>query len=333
MASPSDGRGGAARGRRGQRADLLRAADARTRRRCSNVAVEQIPAGARGLYFALAIVGIFSLLVGAAVRLRRPDHQATLHFFWLSIAFFGMLAFSFSGRLDSLDWIFYWGDITARLLLPPLFVHFALVFPGASRQLGAQRRRPSAAAADLPAGGAPRRRGGGSRAARRLRSGAVLATIAELAERGELLYLAASLVGGLAIMIRALRRGCSVTARRQLRWIVWGTALGAVPFVIGYVVPYTLGFTPSGELRADGRPARPGAARVRVGHHPLPADGRRGHHQARLWSSRRRLPRLPPSTRCCSAWRGGSSCTARISGATRSSRCSPRSSSCCCRAR
>ena len=59
------------------------------------------------------------------------------------------------------------------------------------------------------------------------------------------MYLAVSLVGGLAIMIRALRRGCSVTARRQLRWIVWGTALGAIPFVLGYVVPFTLGFTPS----------------------------------------------------------------------------------------
>ena len=94
-----------------------------------NIAVEQVPAGARGLYYALAVVGIFSLLVGAAVRLRRPDHQATLHFFWLSIAFFGMLAFSYSGRLDVPDWIFYWGDISARLLLPPLFVHFALVFP------------------------------------------------------------------------------------------------------------------------------------------------------------------------------------------------------------
>ena len=94
-----------------------------------DIAVEQVPAGARGLYYALAVVGIFSLLVGAAVRLRRPDHQATLHFFWLSIAFFGMLAFSYSGRLDVADWVFYWGDISARLMLPPLFVHFALVFP------------------------------------------------------------------------------------------------------------------------------------------------------------------------------------------------------------
>ena len=39
------------------------------------------------------------------------------------------LAFSFSGRLDTLDWVFYWGDVVAMLLLPPLFLHFALVFP------------------------------------------------------------------------------------------------------------------------------------------------------------------------------------------------------------
>ena len=67
----------------------------------------------------------------------------------------------------------------------------------------------------------------------------------QFVDRGELLYLAISLVGGLAIMIRALRRVRSVTARRQLRWIVWGTALGGVPFVLGYALPFALGFTPS----------------------------------------------------------------------------------------
>ena len=93
------------------------------------IALAPIPSGPRGLYYVLAAVGIFSLFVGGAVRFRRPDNQATLHFFWLTIAFFGMLAFSFSGRLDTLDWAFYWADVVAMLLLPPLFVHFALVFP------------------------------------------------------------------------------------------------------------------------------------------------------------------------------------------------------------
>ena len=38
----------------------------------------------------------------------------------------------------------------------------------------------------------------------------------------EMAYLAACVVGGLAIMIIALRRVHSVTARRQLRWVLSG---------------------------------------------------------------------------------------------------------------
>ena len=60
--------------------------------------------------------------------LRRPNDPATLHFFWLCLAFFGTLTFSFS-RLDRLDWYFYWADVVATLLLAPLFLHFTLVFP------------------------------------------------------------------------------------------------------------------------------------------------------------------------------------------------------------
>ena len=93
------------------------------------VTLAPIPSGARGLYYVLAPVGIFTLLVGAGVRFRRPDNQATLHFFWLTVAFFGMLAFSFSGRLDTLDGVIYWADVVCTLRLPPLIVHFALVFP------------------------------------------------------------------------------------------------------------------------------------------------------------------------------------------------------------
>src|SRR5260221_10839669 len=86
------------------------------------------PGGTSALYFILAGIGIFTLLVGASVRLRRPHDPATLHFFWLCLAFFGTLTFSFS-RLDRLGWYFYWADAIATLLLPPRFLHFTLVFP------------------------------------------------------------------------------------------------------------------------------------------------------------------------------------------------------------
>ena len=108
---------------------LLRLGEARL----FEVTVQPVPAGATQIYFVLAGIGVFTLLVGVLVRLRRPDMQATLHFFWLSVAFFGMFAFSFSGRFDRLDWIFYWADALSTLVLAPMFVHFALVFPERAR--------------------------------------------------------------------------------------------------------------------------------------------------------------------------------------------------------
>jgi two-component system NtrC family sensor kinase len=219
------------------RYDVLRLRESRT----VSVTVESIPNDPHGLYFVLASVGIFSLLVGAVVRLKRPDNQATLHFFWLCTAFFGKLSFSFSGRLDAVDWVFYWGDLTAGLLLPPLFVHFALMFPERphSWARGSYAGRTLLPLMYLPAlllGGATV-----STVVSGNRSGEVLSTFLTGLEQAELLYLALSLVGGLLIMTSALRRVRSVTARRQLRWIIWGAALGTVPFVFGYGLPFALG--------------------------------------------------------------------------------------------
>src|SRR6266571_2668826 len=56
-------------------------------REALEVTLVPVPQGS-SLYFVLAGVGLFTLVVGALVRLRRPNDQATLHFFWLCIAFF-----------------------------------------------------------------------------------------------------------------------------------------------------------------------------------------------------------------------------------------------------
>ncbi len=224
--------------------ELLRYTILRTRTpELFTVTVTRMPSGAAGLYYVLASVGIFSLLVGSGVRFRRPDNQSTLHFFWLTVAFFGMLAFSFSGRLDTLDWVIYWADVTAMLLLPPLIVHFALVFPERPRGWA----HSDAGRTAVPLLYLPAVLLGAARVAALLRArqeGSVFSDVITVVERGELICLGAALVAGLAIMIRALGRARSVTARRQLRWIVGGTAFGAVPFVFGYALPYVMGFTP-----------------------------------------------------------------------------------------
>lgn len=214
--------------------------------------VERVPAVNFPVYLVLAGVGLFGLLVGASVRIRRPGHQATLHFFWLTVAFFGVFAFSFSGRLDRLDWVFFWADEVSLLLLAPLFLHFALVFP--ERSSGWMRRLPGIRV--LPAVYAPALLLGAAQASAVLRgggSGGFTGTVETIWELQHL-YLAGCILGGLAAMVTALRRVTSATARRQLRWVVSGAVLGGVPFAGAYAIPYALGFSPAAGLELTAVP-------------------------------------------------------------------------------
>lgn len=209
-----------------------------------DVRLAPVPNSPGALYFVLAAVGVFTLLVGGAVRLRRPRDPATLHFFWLSVAFFGVFTFSFSGRLDRLDWAFYWADAVSMLALPPLFLHFTQVFPERRRRWTS--RRASLVAAVLLY--APACALGGARVYA-VAGGAdapeLFVRLTSLIDRLEFLYLALCLIGGLIGLLRALSQVGTMTARRQLRWIAWGTVLGAGLFALGYALPYALGVQPS----------------------------------------------------------------------------------------
>jgi two-component system, NtrC family, sensor kinase len=209
-----------------------------------SLALAPLPQGTTALYFVLAAVGIFTLLVGAGVRHRRHSDEATLHFFWLCLAFFGAITFSFNGRLDRLDWFFYWTDVVSILLLPPLFLHFTLVFPERPRSWV----RTPMGRTFLPLLYLPAALLGLARVIAISRSPLdakyFIGVVAAL-DRFEPLYLAICLAAGLVILIRAFAHVRSVTARRQLRWIVWGTSLGALPFALGYAVPYAFGVDPS----------------------------------------------------------------------------------------
>jgi PAS domain S-box-containing protein len=203
-----------------------------------------VPNGPGALYFVLASVGVFTLLVGGAVRLRRPRDPATLHFFWLSVAFFGVFTFSFSGRLDRLDWVFYWGDAVSMLALPPMFLHFTRVFP----ERRARWSRGPAARAALALLYVPAIALGVARVYAIAQSSVdpqAFVRLDALLDRLGFLYFALCLIGGLIGLIRALNQVSAMTARRQLRWIAWGTGLGAGMFAVGYALPYALGVQPS----------------------------------------------------------------------------------------
>jgi PAS domain S-box-containing protein len=216
-------------------------------RQSLTVTLAPAPRGS-SMYYVLAAVGLFTLLVGASVRLLRPRDQATLHFFWLCVAFFGAFTFSFTGPFDRLDWVFYWGDAIAMALLPPLLLHFTMVFP----------ERPAVdAAADaestrhrfwlVPVLYVPALILAAGRViavARGASDGPAFSRAIDLLDRAEPLYLFACSAAALVVLVRAFRRIASLTARRQLRWIAWGTALGVGPFAFGYALPWALGVDP-----------------------------------------------------------------------------------------
>src|SRR3989440_10386987 len=207
-----------------------------------SLSVELAPAPhGSSMYFVLAAVGLFTLLVGASVRLRRPDDQATLHFFWLCVAFFGAFTFSFTGPLDRVGWIFYWGDAVAMALLPALLLHFTLEFP----------ERPTGARPNLrliaPLVYAPAVVLGASRiviVTRGSSDGAMFSRAIDLIERGEHVYLFVAAVAALGVLVKAFRQITSETGQRQLRWIAWGTGLGVGPFAVFYALPWALGIDP-----------------------------------------------------------------------------------------
>jgi two-component system, NtrC family, sensor kinase len=193
------------------------------------------------MYFVLAAVGLVTLLVGGAVRLRRPGDQATLHFFWLCVAFFGAFTFSFNGPLDRLDWVFFWGDAVAMALVPPLLLHFTLEFPErpARRSPNWTDLLPIAyvpAIALIVAKVVLVTRGAAD--------GQAFSRSIDFVERAEHVYLVVCAAAALAVLIHAFRQITSETAQRQLRWIAWGTALGVGPFAVLYALPWAIGMNP-----------------------------------------------------------------------------------------
>ena len=217
---------------------------------------------------------------------RRHSDEATLHFFWLCLAFFGAITFSFNGRLDRLDWFFYWTDVVSILLLPPLFLHFTLVFPERPRSWV----RTPMGRTFLPLLYLPAALLGLARVIAISRSPLdakyFIGVVAAL-DRFEPLYLSICLAAGLVIAhsrvrARAFGDRAAPAALDRLGHGAWRAALRAG--LRGAVRVWRRPVAADGVV---GDSAQLRAARLCLGHRPLPADGRRGDPQAHARVGRR----------------------------------------------
>jgi two-component system, NtrC family, sensor kinase len=216
---------------------LLRA----TERRSLEVEVKPLAKGNVTLFYYLSLVGFFSLLVGTIVMLRRPPDRAALHFYAICLLFFLMYSTSYTGRLNFADWTLFWTDHLAILLLPVVFLHFCISFP--------ERRLPASRAWLVPAAYMPALALAGAAVASQVLfvttpGGEVLWRITAAMDRTKPLYFGFLFAVSFGILLDSYRKTRSLTARKQMKWLVWGTGAGVLPFFLFYAIPFALGREP-----------------------------------------------------------------------------------------
>src|SRR5437588_6719148 len=87
-----------------------------------------IPAD-RSLNSWLRLIALIYLAIGLYVLFRRWTAPGSTHFYIFCLVSFVFYAFKYTGKLNAFDWTIYWGNVSAWLLQPALFLHFALTFP------------------------------------------------------------------------------------------------------------------------------------------------------------------------------------------------------------
>jgi two-component system NtrC family sensor kinase len=222
-------------------------------RRALSLAVQPARQGNVSAFYYLSLAGFFSLVVGTVVMLRRPAERTSLHFYAVCVLFFLMYSISYTGKLSSGDWVLFWADHLATLFLPVVYLHFCLAFP--ERRLHA-RRLWIVPALYMPALVVTGASVAGQALLARGEDPATLWGIVETIDRLKPLYFGVLFALAFAVLLRSHRRARSVVARRQVKWLVWGTAAGVFPFLAFYALPFALG-------------REPGLAMQLVGYGPL----------------------------------------------------------------
>jgi two-component system, NtrC family, sensor kinase len=191
----------------------------------------------------LRLIALIYLGIGLYVLLRRWTAPGSTHFYIFCLVSFIAYSFKYTGKLNDFDWIIYWGNITAGVLQPALFLHFVLTFP---EKRSLVRQRPWLLSLVYVPG------------ALLLTAHVLALRLLQASERlrwnldrmemsyGSLFFLAAAVV-----LWDSYRSAGTTILRQQLKWVTRGTILAIVPYTLFYVVPYLMGSLPGAGMKVS----------------------------------------------------------------------------------
>ncbi len=185
------------------------------------------------------MVGLAYLGIGLFVYFRRSNAERARHFYILCLASFVLSTFHYTGKLNNFDKVMYWGNVAAGLLAPAIFLHFCLAFPEAHRWI---RGKGRTALFYVP--GAFLMLAFLGVASGTLRVAIPPIELRWMLDRVWLAYLAVMYAAGGIVLSLRYRRAEDPILRQQLKWLRNGAVFGIAPFLLFYVVPYSLGVVP-----------------------------------------------------------------------------------------
>ncbi len=193
-------------------------------------------------YLMLAFLGTCYLFIGLYTLLRGIGKHSALFHTWCLVSTALYLLSANLPPIDSVDRLIYIVDEISRLLLPPLTLHFFLVFPKPLLKRGLLKLLPFAYLPALALAVV--------QLDQILTNGAWLGVppseaglfVLDRLGLAQLVILGAAAVTALAVQAT---RTESLEQGRQILWIALGMAFGYLPFAALYLVPFTLGANPS----------------------------------------------------------------------------------------
>jgi PAS domain S-box-containing protein len=185
-------------------------------------------------------IGIVYLFVGLFVLFKQGGRAPfVFHFAAMCLTAFVFHCFKPIGAYEDLDLGIAFLDDAALILFAPLFVHFCALYPHSRRALPHSRRLPLLALLYAPA--------------------FVLVALTAVIDfvrsptfsfsedfiglvyQAEFVAFAFSLLIGSGILIYRFVKSDAAIVRQQLKWVVWGSTVAVVPFMLLYAVRYIFG--------------------------------------------------------------------------------------------